>query len=136
MQINICFSCLFITYKGEWVFPSFNVSNPTAFNNDMLILSTVFSAASILWGTFQGIRSICSIRKRLHEKKTQKNQTDIPLEEVLLHTTEEQFQNNLPQLEAITDLSEVGDIERIICTLPGGTAVEITPDQILEYICN
>ena len=94
------------------------------------------SAASILYGTFQGIRSICSIRKRLHEKKTQKNQTDIPLEEVLLHTTEEQFQNNLPQLEAITDLSEVGDIERIICTLPGGTAVEITPDQILEYICN
>ena len=39
------------------------------------------------------------------------------------------------QLVAVTDLSEWGDIEKILCISPNGYAVEITPDQLLAYVC-
>ena len=84
----ISFSCLFITYKGEWQFAYFDTTNPTAFNNDMLLLSTALSALSILNGTLTGFRSIHSIRKKLNKKKN----NDIPLEEVP-SATEDTIQN-------------------------------------------
>merc|ERR1740122_950070 len=71
-------SCLFITYKGEWKFAYFDISNPTAFNNDWLLLSTALSALSILSGTVKGFRSIYSIWKRLNKKKN----NNVPLVEV------------------------------------------------------
>ena len=148
------FSCLFITYKGEWKFAYFDTSNPTAFNNDSLLLSTALSALSILSGTVKGFRSINSIRKKLNKKKNNDN-NDIPLEEVPL-AIEDTIQNQSPiserrtdssemapenldqtrqQSVAVTDLSELGDIEKILCISPNGNAVEITPDQILDYVC-
>ena len=117
----------------------------------MLLLSTALSALSILNGTVTGFRSIHSIRKRLNKKKNNDN-NDIPLEEVPLATIQDQLTisdrrtdssemtpENLDQTRqqsvAVTDLSELGDIEKIMCILPNGNNVEITPDQILEYVC-
>ena len=129
----------------------FDTSNPTAFNNDWLLLSTVLSALSVLSGTVEGFRSIHSIRKRLNKKKN----NVIPLVEVPSET-EDTIQNQSPisegrtdsfemspenldqirqQSVAVTNLSELGDIEKIMCISPNGNAVEITPDQILEYVC-
>ena len=133
---------MFITYKGQWKFSYFDNTNPTAFNNDMLILSTALSFASIINGTVQGIFSIQSIWKRLNKKK---NQQDIPLKEAA-SATEEKISmvakktesSELPpenpnetrkQLVAIADLSESGDIKRIVTTLPDGKVIEITPDD-------
>ena len=39
------------------------------------------------------------------------------------------------QSVAVNDLSEIGDIEKILCISPNGNAMEITPDQLLEYVC-
>ena len=117
-------------------------------------MSTALSALSILSGTVKGFRSIHSIRKRLNKKKNNDN-NDIPLEEVPLATedtiqdqltisdrrtdTSEMASENLDQTRkqsvAVTNLSELGDIEKIMCILPNGNNVEITPDQILEYVC-
>ena len=123
----------------------FDTSNPTAFNNDWLLLSTALSALSILSGTFKGFRSIHSIWKRLNKKKN----NDIPLEEVPLATIQDQLTisdrrtdssemspENLDQTrkQSVADLSELGDVEKIMCILPNGNAVEITPDQTLEYV--
>ena len=129
----------------------FDTSNPTAFNNDWLLLSTVLSALSVLSGTVEGFRSIHSIRKRLNKKKN----NVIPLVEVPSET-EDTIQNQSPisegrtdsfemspenldqirqQSVAVTNLSELGDIEKIMCISPNGNAVEITPDQILDYVC-
>ena len=151
---NIFFSCLFINFKGEWTFNYFDTSNPTAFNNDWLLLSSALSALSVLSGTVKGFRSINSIRKKLNKKKNNDN-NDIPLEEVPL-AIEDTIQNQSPisdrrtdssemapenldqtrqQSVAVTDLSELGDVEKIMCILPNGNNVEITPDQILEYVC-
>ena len=125
----------------------FDTSNPTAFNNDWLLLSTVLSALSVLSGTVEGFRSIHSIRKRLNKKKN----NVIPLVEVPSET-EDTIQNQSPiserrpemspenldqtriQSVAVTDLSELGAVEKIMCILPNGNAVEITPDQTLEYV--
>ena len=114
-------------------------------------MSTVLSALSILKGTVTGFRSIHSIRKRLNKKKNNDNNV-IPLEEVPLATIQDQLTisdrrtdssemtpENLDQtrnqLVAVTDLSELGDVEKILCISPNGYAVEITPDQLLEYDC-
>ena len=70
---------MFINFKGQWKFSYFDPTNPSAFNNDMLIFSTILSFASIISGTVKGVKSILSIRKRLNKKK---NQEEIPLEEV------------------------------------------------------
>lgn len=111
-------------------------------------MSTALSALSILNGTVTGFRSINSIRKNLNKKKN----NDIPLEEVPLATIQDQLTisdrrtdssemtpENLDQTRnqsvAVTDLSELGNIEKILCISPNGNAVEITPDQILEYVC-
>ena len=120
----------------------------------MLLLSTALSALSILNGTVTGLCSINSIRKKLNKKKNNDN-NDIPLEEVPL-AIEDTIQNQSPisdrrtdssemapenldqtrqQSVAVTDLRELGDVEKIMCILPNGNAVEITPDQILEYVC-
>ena len=132
---------MFITFKGQWRFSYFDTTNPTAFDNDMLILSTALSFASILNGTVQGIRSIKSIWKRLNKKK---NQPLIPLKEAA-SATEEKISmvakktesSELPpenpdetrkQLVAIADLSESGDIKRIEAILPDGKVLKITPD--------
>ena len=132
---------MFITFKGQWRFSYFDTTNPTAFDNDMLILSTALSFASILNGTVQGIRSIQSIWKRLNKKK---NQQDIPLKEKA-SATEEKISmvakktesSELPpenpnetrkQLVAIADLCESGDIKRIVTILPDGKVLEITLD--------
>ena len=114
-------------------------------------MSTALSALSILNGTVTGFRSIHSIRKKLKKKKN----NDIPLEEVP-SATEDTIQNQSPiserrtdssemapqnldqtrkQSVAVTDLSELGVIEKIMCILPNGNNVEITPDQILDYVC-
>ena len=68
-----------LNFKGQWKFSHFDKTNPSAFNNDMLIFSAVLSVASIVSETVKGIRSIQSIWKRLNKKK---NQPEIPLEEV------------------------------------------------------
>ena len=117
-------------------------------------MSTALSALSILNGTVTGFRSINSIRKKLNKKKNNDN-NDIPLEEVPL-AIEDTIQNQSPiserrtdssemvpenldqtrqQSVAVTNLSELGDIEKILCVSPNGNAMEITPDQILEYVC-
>ena len=114
-------------------------------------MSTALSALSVLSGTVKGFRSINSIRKKLNKKKND----DIPLVEVP-SATEDTIQNQSPiserrtdssemapenldqtrqQSVAVTDLSELGDIEKILCISPNGNAVEITPDQILDYVC-
>ena len=121
----------------------------------MLLFSTALSAASIVSGTVKGILAIKSIWKRLNKNK---NRTDVPFEEVALEPlgTEEEFQTHLTilklrtdsselatenlhetrkQLVAVTNLSEVGDVEIILFILPNGNAVEITPDRLLEYVC-
>ena len=110
-------------------------------------MSTALSALSILNGTVTGFRSINSIRKNLNKNEN----NDIPLVEVP-SATEDTIQNqssiserrtdssemspeNLDQTRiqsvAVTDLSELGAVEKIMCILPNGNAVEITPDQTL-----
>ena len=114
-------------------------------------MSTALSALSILNGTVTGFRSIHSIWKSLNKNEN----NDIPLEEVP-SATEDTIQNQSPisegrtdsfemspenldqirqQSVAVTNLSELGDIEKILCISPNGYAVEITPDQLLEYVC-
>ena len=127
---------MFINFKGEWKFNYFETSNPTAFNNDWLLVSTALSAVSVLNGTIKGFRSINSIRKRLNKKKRYQ---DIPLEEVKLSVIvkkkesselpPENLDKNRKQLVAFADLSESGDIERIMTILPDGKVLEITPDE-------
>ena len=125
---------MFINFKGDWQFKYFDPSNPTAFNNDMLIFSTVLSAASIISGFVKGIKSILSIRKRLNKKK---NQQEIPLEEVskIAKITEsselppENQDKTREQLVAFADLRASREIERIITVLPDGKVLEITPDE-------
>ena len=138
----IFFSCLFVTYKGEWKFAYFDTSNPTAFNNDMLLFSTALSALAILSGTVKGIRSIKSIWKRLNKKKNQQN---IPLEEEV-SAKEENFSiiakkpesyelppKNLDetrkQLVSFADLCKSGDIKRVMTILPDGKILEIAPGE-------
>ena len=41
--LYIFFSCMFINFKGQWKFSYFDTTNPSTFNNDMLIFSTVLS---------------------------------------------------------------------------------------------
>ena len=108
-------------------------------------MSTALSALSILSGTVKGFRSIYSIRKRLNKKKnndiqlienTIQNQS--PILERRTDSSEmapENLDQTRNQLVAVTDLSELGDIEKILCISPNGYAVEITPDQLLEYVC-
>ena len=132
---------MFINFKGQWKFSYFDTTNPSAFNNDMLIFSTILSIASIITGTVKGIRSIQSIWKRLNKKK---DQQEIPLKEAA-SATEEKISmvakktesSELPpenpnetrkQLVAIADLSESGDIKRIVNILPDGKVLEITLD--------
>ena len=43
-------------------------------------------------------------------------------------------QTRKQSLQAVADLSELGDVEKILYILPNGNAVEITPDQTLEYV--
>ena len=133
---------MFITYKGEWKFSYFDTTNPTAYNNDMLIFSTALSFASIINGTVQGIQAIQSIWKRLNRKK---NQQDIPLKEKASATEEkismvakktessdlspENPNETRKQLVAIADLSKSGDIKRIETILPDGKVLKITPDD-------
>ena len=133
---------MFITYKGEWKFSYFDTTNPTAYNNDMLIFSTALSFASIINGTVQGIQAIQSIWKRLNRKK---NQKDIPLKEKASATEEkismvakktessdlspENPNETRKQLVAIADLSKSGDIKRIETILPDGKVLKITPDD-------
>ena len=132
---------MFINFKGQWKFSYFDTTNPSAFNNDMLIFSTVLSIASIISGTVKGIRSIQSIWKRLNKKK---NQQDIPLKEAASATDEKismvakktessELPPEIPnktrkKLVAIADLSESGDIKRIEAILPDGKVLKITPD--------
>ena len=125
---------MFINFKGDWQFKYFDTSNPSAFNNDMLIFSTVISAASIISGTVSGIISILSIRKRLNKKQ---NQQEIPLEEVskIAKMTEsselppENVNVTRKQLMAFADVKESGEIERMMNILPDGKVLEITPDE-------
>ena len=125
---------MFINFKGSWQFKYFDTSNPSAFNNDMLIFSTVLSAASIISGTVKGIKSILSIRKRLNKKQ---NQQEIPLEEVskIAKMTEsselppENVNVTRKQLVAFADVRESGEIERMMNILPDGKVLEITPDE-------
>ena len=127
---------MFINFKGSWQFKYFDTSNPSAFNNDMLIFSTVLSAASIISGTVKGIKSILSIRKRLNKKK---NQPDIQLEEVKFSMIAKRTESSeLPpenvnvtrkQLVAFADVKESGEIERMMNILPDGKVLEITPDE-------
>ena len=125
---------MFINFKGQWRFSYFDTTNPSAFNNDMLIFSTVLSIASIISGTVKGIRSIQSIWKRLNKKK---NQQDIPLEEVFKNTkmtkSSELPPENLnvtrKQLVAFADVRESGEIERILTILPDEKVLKITPDE-------
>ena len=125
---------MFINFKGEWKFSYFDTTNPSAFNNDMLIFSTILSVASIISGTVKGIKSILSIRKRLNKKK---NQQDIPLEEVFKNTkmtkSSELPPENLnvtrKQLVAFADVRESGEIERILTILPDEKVLKITPDE-------
>ena len=125
---------MFINFKGDWQFKYFDTSNPSAFNNDMLIFSTVLSAASIISGTVKGIKSILSIRKRLNKKQ---NQQDIPMEEVKIskiakissEMPPENQDKTREQLVAFADLSASREIERIITVLPDGKVLEITPDE-------
>ena len=125
---------MFINFKGDWQFKYFDTSNPTAFNNDMLIFSTVLSAASIISGTVKGIKSILSIRKRLNKKQ---NQQEIPLEEVskIAKMTEsselppENVNVTRKQLMAFADVKESGEIERMMTIMPDGKILEIIPDE-------
>ena len=127
---------MFINFKGSWQFKYFDTSNPSAFDNDMLIFSTVLSAASILCGSVKGIKSILSIRKRLKKKK---NQPDIQLEEVKFSMIAERTESSdLPpenhdktrkQLVSFADLSKSGEIKRILTIMPDGKILEITPDE-------
>ena len=125
---------MFINFKGDWQFKYFDTSNPTAFNNDMLIFSTVLSAASIIIGTVKGIKSILLIRKRLNKKQ---NQQVIPLEEVLKNAKMTESSELPPenvnvtrkQLVAFADVKESGEIERMMNILPDGKVLEITPDE-------
>ena len=125
---------MFINFKGDWQFKYFDPSNPSAFNNDMLIFSTVLSAASIIIGTVKGIKSISSIRKRLNKKQ---NQQEIPLEEVskIAKMTEsselppENVNVTRKQLMAFADVKESGEIERMMNILPDGKVLEIIPEE-------
>ena len=125
---------MFINFKGSWQFKYFDTSNPSALNNDMLIFSTVLSAASIIIGTVKGIKSISSIRKRLNKKQ---NQQEIPMKEVKIskiakissEVPPENQDKTRKQLVAFADLSESKEIERIITILPDGKVLEITPDE-------
>ena len=133
---------MFITYKGQWKFSYFDTSNPTAFNNDMLLFSTALSFASIINGTVQGIRAIQSIWKRLNKKK---NQQDNPLKEEASATEEniswvakkresselppENLDETRKELVTIADLGKSGDIKRMMTIMPDGKVLEITPDD-------
>ena len=127
---------MFINFKGQWRFSYFDTTNPSAFNNDMLIFSTVLSIASIISGTVKGIRSIQSIWKRLNKKK---NQQDLPLEELEFSMIAKRTESSeLPpenlditrkQLVAFVDLRESGEIERILTIMPDEKVLEITPDE-------
>ena len=48
----------------------------------------------------------------------------------------EMASENLDQTrkQSVADLSELGDVEKIMCILPNGNAVEITPDKTLKYV--
>ena len=63
----VLFSCLFITFKGEWLFKNFDRTNPASFNNDMLLLSTTLSIFSMFKGLFVGIRAVRRIRECLNK---------------------------------------------------------------------
>ena len=127
---------MFITFKGEWKFSYFDNTNPSAFNNDMLLFSTVLSVASIISGTVKGIRSIQSIRKRLNKER---NQPDIPLEEVKFSMIGERTESSeLPpenlnvtkkQLVAFAYVKETGEIYNLITIFPDGKVLKITPDE-------
>ena len=127
---------MFINFKGQWKFSYFDPTNPSAFNNDMLIFSTILSFASIISGTVKGVKSILSIRKRLNKKK---NQEEIPLEEVkFLNMAKITESSELPsenqnvtrkQLVAFVDVKDSGKIERILTILPDEKVLQITPDE-------
>ena len=125
---------MFINFKGQWRFSYFDTTNPSAFNNDMLIFSTVLSIASIISGTVKGIRSIQSIWKRLNKKK---NQQDIQMEEIKIskiakissEMPPENQDKTRKQLVSFADLSKSGEIERILTVMPDGKVLEITPDE-------
>ena len=127
---------MFINFKGQWKFSYFDPTNPSAFNNDMLIFSTILSFASIISGTVKGVKSILSIRKRLNKKK---NQEEIPLEELeFLNVAKITESSELPsenqnvtrkQLVAFVDVKDSGKIERILTILPDEKVLQITPDE-------
>ena len=142
------FSCLFISYKGEyeWKFHGFDRTNPAYFDNDMLLLSTSLSLFSMIKGTAVAIRSIMKIRERLN-KMRELNETTLC--KALKNEKECQnrpkmaveYQQNFSE-ESATDpllvrkqgmtyifLDSHGRIEKMETALPNGTVAKLTPEK-------
>ena len=140
------FSCLFITFKGEWLFKNFDRTNPASFNNDMLLLSTSLSIFSMFKGTVVGIRSVIRIRERLNRMR---DLNEVTLSKALENEKECQ---NRPKMaikyqpdfsdESAEDtsldkkigtthifLDFRGNIEKMETSLPNGTVLKSTPEK-------
>ena len=142
------FSCLFITFKGEWLFKNFDKTNPASFNNDMLLLSTSLSIFSMVNGTVVGIRSIRKIRKCLEKMwdlneatlckglKNEKNCQDRPKMTV-------EYQQNFSE-ESATDallerkqvvahlfLDSLGNLKKMETAMLNGTVLKSTPEKTI-----
>ena len=140
------FSCLFITFKGEWLFKNFDKTNPASFNNDMLLLSTSLSIFSMINGTRVGIRSIRRIRKCLQKmwdlneatlckalknEKACQNRPKMAVEYQQDFSEESATDALLVRKQAVTYvfLDSHGKIEKMETALPNGTVAKITPEK-------
>ena len=140
------FSCLFITFKGEWLFKNFDKTNPASFNNDMLLLSTSLSIFSMVNGTVVGIRSIRKIRKCLEKMwdlneatlckglKNEKNCQDRPKMTVEYQQdfSEESERDALLERKQVVTylfLDSQGKVDRMETALLNNTVAKITPEK-------
>ena len=141
-----CFSCLFITFKGEWLFKNFDRTNPASFNNDMLLFSTSLSIFSMVNGTVVGIRSIRRIRKSLgkmwdlneatlckalQSEKNCQNRPKMTVEYQQDFSEESATDALLDKKQVVTHifLDSLGNLKKMETAMLNGTVLKSTPEQ-------
>ena len=144
----VCFSCLFITFKGEWLFKNFDKTNPASFNNDMLLLSTSLSIFSMVNGTVVGIRSIRKIRKCLEKmwglneatlckalksEKTCQNRPKMTVEYQQNFSEESATDALLERKQVVAHLflDSLGNLKKMETAMLNGTVLKSMPEKTI-----